>query len=418
MTRCPPNVKCRGVVPAVSHIMLHSDTLANEFNDILNAVEIFAPFQPLDPAVTFYAPLRNNTRDLRLNQDTFSRNSEAWYLDGSGIYRRSLSDQARFENGRLLMEPAKTNKCTNYNANPDSGVINVVGAGATVRRIYNPQAIQAAGLQDICLSGFVVELENETGSLVSAYINGTTGNLNTHTCSLWMNTFGESIGLGLGGTGYTQYTTTELQRCLHTGDPDTTNRVLVIQLDPGEKCQFVLNQLEESPVVTSPIITQGASSSRAIDTLQYFQPAGFENLFNQTEGMLVVGYRPKADSASASGNRALVTLSQSVFGLLYYDENQFKTYDGVNGNGVPRGAFLANDEFSIAVRWSGAVSEIGFKKNEDSWVWSTETVYDGAWPSDNTNLFVAFTVTIPEQLGDLTIYNEDKGTAWIEANYP
>ena len=56
MTRCPPRVKCRGVIPAVSHVMLQSDTLATEFNEILNLVEIFAPFQPLDPAVIFYAP--------------------------------------------------------------------------------------------------------------------------------------------------------------------------------------------------------------------------------------------------------------------------------------------------------------------------------------------------------------------------
>ncbi len=425
MTRCPPNVKCRGVVPAVSHIMLHSDPLANEFNEILNAVEIFAPFQPLEPAISFYAPLQFNTRDLRLSQDTFSRNSEAWYLDGSGIYRRSLNDQARFENGRLLMEPAKTNKCTNYNANPDPEIINVVGGGGTVRRIYNPGDIQAAGLQNICSSGFVVEIENETGGLIGAYVNGTVGNLNPHTVSLWMNTFGASVSLGLSGVGTVPFVTNALERCDYGAVPDNANRVLLLQIDPGDRCQFVLNQLEESPVVTSPIITEGTAGQRSTDNLLYQRPT-FSDLFNQSEGVVVADFQPLWNDDDINDQPYIPLLGVNTGSNLLYALHiagtsgiRFYSFDQVNAPQVRYIGGPVNGElFRVVSHWSAAdPNELGigvYRYSDEQWTWDNRA-YNGSFPT-NESFYVGNEPALPHRVSGAQVFNQYRDRQWIEDN--
>ncbi len=418
MTRCPPNVKCRGVVPALSHIMLHSDTLANEFNDILNAVEIFAPFQPLDPAVVFYAPLQFNTRDLRLSQDTFERNSEAWYLDGSGIYRRKLVNQARFENSRLLMESATTNKCENYNAEPDSAAENIITSlspGATFERIQDVSQLQAAGLSEICTSGFVWHLNNQSAAGESyAQFEGFTLNTNPHTMSAFWRGTGQGYLRLQGVAGTPVDLPGAYEREIITQDPPTTTQRMRIYAWPGADLYFVLNQFEEGDIATSPIITEGTAGQRAIDRLTYV-----ENWFNQTQGMTLVTLKPLFDLSSQIGDRGLLNLSDATLGLLYHDELFFKTYDGVNTAQIAHGGSIPGDIFFIAIRWltNPAELQIGLSKNGNTWQWVASSSYDGAFAKDS--LFrIGRALAYLYHFADVQIYNEDKGTAWIEGNYP
>ena len=432
MTRCPPRVKCRGVIPAVSHVMLQSDTLAQEFNEILNLVEIFAPFQPLDPAVVFYAPLRNNTRDLRLNPDTFQRNSEAWYLDGSGIYRRSLANQARFENARLLMESAKTNKCTNYNTNPDPALTNIRltgDASAIVRRVQNVSELANAGLLDICPDGNVLEFDNTASSGgANCIITGRADNLNQHTISAWALKIGapEVRLQDTYGQGIQPFVNTSLERITSTYVPINVAGEFSINAAAGGKCQFILNQLEESIVATSPIVTEGTAGQRAIDFLSYADPVSW---FNQSAGMALINARASFDSSLfVDGNytESLFSLFEDRFNLLFLRSpaaqgpnfrSQMSNSQTAQGASIN---FAPGDSIQIAVRWnrSAPAFQIGHKLNNNTWVWGTEITSNLADFAIGSEVYVHYLPSVwPSRLSDAIIYNEDKGRAWIEDNY-
>ncbi len=420
MTRCPPGTKCRGVVPALSHIMLQSDDLAREFNDILNGVEIFAPFQPLDPAVTFSAPLRNTVRDLRLSAETFSRDSEAWYLDASGIYRRASIGAPRFENSQLLMEPASTNKCENYNANPDPALTNVNPGAATASLVAAPAELLALGLSDICSDGNVIELHNEGGGPTNAGITGAVGNLNSHAVSAWMNTFGSVVEFGVSDNRQL-VSTVGWERVTVIATPTGTWNTWQIRLDPGERVQFILNQLEEAPVVMSPIVTEGTAGQRALDTLNYLPAAGF---FNQLQGMAMVTVSfPWAFAPGVlRSNSGVLSVSGLAFSAIYIRNEvdtgaDFRSYI-VNTNVGVETTWQADDVFYVALRWNDPISQIGFRRNNEPWVW------DPAYTNPSMNWALDGFIRLcldsrePKRIGNVQIFNEDYGTAWIEANYP
>ncbi len=433
MTRCPPNVKCRGVVPAVSHIMLHSDTLANEFNDILNAVEIFAPFQPLDPAVSFYAPLQFNTRDLRLSQDTFRRNSEAWYLDGSGIYRRSLSHQARFGNNRLLMEPAKTNKCISYNANPDAALSNWIltgAAGAVIRRVQDSELV-AVGLGNVCSSGDVVECDNRAnavGDWATFRDAAPANNTNVHTISAWCKKLdgdGGDTKLRTHDNSFSiDFDNSTFERITVTGNT-TTGSGLALRVNGGARCRVILYQYEESPVVTSPIITEGTAGQRSIDNLLYQRPT-FLDLFNQSEGVVVADFQPLWNDDDINDQPYIPLLGVNTGSNLLYALHiagtsgiRFYSFDQVNAPQVRYIGGPVNGElFRVVSHWSAAdPNELGigvYRYSDEQWTWDNRA-YNGSFPT-NESFYVGNEPALPHRVSGAQVFNQYRDRQWIEDN--
>lgn len=170
-------------------------------------------------------------------------------------------------------EPASTNKCTNYNANPDAGLTNVAftdtGTGGSLTRVTDATELAAAGLDSICTSDYVYALVADT-ALAYADIAGATGNTNDHTLSCYVRVISGTGDLGLdsvpgqvefSGSTYTKYSITKT--------PDTSVRLLRVRADAGSTIYFILNQLEEKAFATSEIITEGSAVTRNKDDLSY-----------------------------------------------------------------------------------------------------------------------------------------------------
>lgn len=376
------------------------------------------PRAGLDPAITFYAPLNNSTLDILGAVATFTRASDGLYLPYSGAdWRTAGSNVSRHESAKLLMEPAITNKNTNYNANPDAALTGLQGNGATASRSFNPDAIAAAGLSQVCTSGYVAQFENTSGSVKSPYVDGIVGNTNPHTMSVFVNTFGSDATLKIsGGTGIT-INSTSLQRFDVTETPLSNARVLQFTIDDGEKIQFVLNQLEENAVVSSPIVTLGAAGQRAIDLLSWAGASGF---FNQAQGMALITLKPgysKTDQAAVL--QGILSLDSASSSNLLFMDGSIKSTDGTNTAAVVAPAFSDGDELKLAVVYgpTGASAlQVGYSLNGAAWVWSIAVAYDGGFTLVSA-LILARAITLPGRYASVYLYNENRGTAWVESNY-
>ena len=172
-------------------------------------------------------------------------------------------------------EPASTNKCTNYNANPDAGLTNLTkGADGVLTRVTDLTELASVGLDGICTSSYVIKLDN-TGGAGAAFLvfEGDVGNTNPHFVSIYLRGTGTLSGIrvGIQGGQTTPVTvTSSYQRFTHNPTPGATNRALIVESIPiGGIVYFILNQLEEKAFVTSEIITEGSAVTRNKDDLPY-----------------------------------------------------------------------------------------------------------------------------------------------------
>lgn len=222
----------------------------------------------------FYAPLTTDlTEAVADYAGAVSRASDGWYLAGS-TYQVAASNTPRFESEGLLIEPASTNLCTNFNANPDAALTNVIKGGdvaTVVSRVSDSAALNSAGLGNICSSGFAIQVDNSGGLAPgSASIVGATA-ASTHTGSVFARRVSGSGSSSLGFTGggfSTPITSSTYERVTATG-VTALNEFLRVTAGAGDIVRFVVSQAEALPTSTSLIVTQGASSSRAGELLTY-----------------------------------------------------------------------------------------------------------------------------------------------------
>ncbi len=369
-----------------------------------------------EPIATFIAHLRNNVASTT-GPGTFTRASDGLYQGADGVWRVAGSNEPRFEDSQLLMEPASTNKCGNYNAVIDAALKNIsTGGTGTLSRQDDSVALEAAGLTDIG-NGFAVDVLSG-GTVFNANIAGAS-NAATHTISAWVRKIGTTGFVNFRSSGLSlsvpvdseQYQRYEVSGLLEASE------VLQVATSGGGHARFVLNQMEELPVPTSPIITQGAAASRAIDALTY---ANADQFFNQAQGMALITMRPRFDKGQNSGVEGLLTVnSASRANVLYYD-TAFRSNDGTNVAAVATPAFVKGDLMRVAATWGPAgpgALNVGYRLNDNPWVWSVAAAYDGAYLTDDILAIVA-TCGIPVQVSDVRLYDENRGEAWIEANYP
>ncbi len=462
MSRCPPGVKCRGVIPALSHIMLQSDQLASEFNDILNAVEIFAPFQSLDPSVTFYAPLQFNVRDLRLANDDFERESTAYRIvSGQGLVL-TPEGLPRFEQGAFLSEYSATNvmlwsqELTRpaWEQRDSIGVVlspAVAPDGTfTAYRLSDPGPGSAAA----SIFQIVPKPNNSDEYIGSVYIRKTTAtpavlpcfDLTFGTARTFLVSFdpftgatGFPIDNPYGAVAFDAIWVDDIGdwwRVSGKGADNSTNNQLWLRLFPAAttglnsgwdvnasgQCDFWQCDVVQNYTPSSAISTLAASALRARDKLEY-SPIDF---FSATEGMVIFKLRSVFGvlASDARGNR-LLTLDDAQAALIYHtgpNPLRFVLHGGTGATIVNiLGDLEREKDYWVAARWTASIKQIGYLDPDSGvWQWGGEDLAGVFSTADNKLTICPHTggSNDPTQISEITFYDDDKGRDWIEQAYP
>ena len=387
---------------------------------------------------TFHAGLTNNT-DAKtpggiVLPGTVARATSATYnnIRNELILAAPNESRQEFSSGQplgTLMEPASTNKCTNYNANPDAALTNISTQGdaaGVMSRVADVAALTVGGLSALVPEGFVVKLDNTGGSGVfEALIEGSAVNTNDHMCSIFWRGSGNARLRLTGTVGSVVALPSAYERYSVKQTPAAGTNRLRITAEPGAVLFFILNQLEEQPAPTSPIITSGSSTSRATDQLQWAS----SGVLNQIQGMAAILWRPgfsgddMPNGSLSSGPILRLTASPTGGDFLYFQketagDQRFINYDGTTYSllEIP-GGFIKDRVYAITLRWTGAVKQLAFKA-AGSWVQDIEEPYDGAFPDDGSislSRYAGFAFQAPTHSRDLYFWDEDKGQAWLES---
>lgn len=425
------------------HQLIHADAFAAELEALGLDSSIFRLGGVPAPVLLNLVPRRAGVFDALPNtfgfadfSSAFTRASDGMYLDAEGRWKIAGSNALRAEYASdgsflgILFEKESTNKCENYNLDPDASLTNVTKSGdaaATLTRVQDAAALATYGLQAITADNYVFKLDNSAGSTAAlATVSGTCGNTNTHTisavarldsasagaCALDMD--GVFTGIAITGTAYSRFEATD--------SPDATTRQLQVSAAAGGIVYFVLNQLEEQVLATSPIVTVGASATRADDNLSYpvTDYAG-NKLFSQDAGMVALRWRPKFVSADAAGvSQHRIVRVHSGSELIYYQSpagtEAIRTWDSTNPvrTAAISGGVSVNDLLLCCVRFSNLKTQIGYKR-DGAWVWSTEATYDGTYGEGFISVnSITGSIKLPSHASHLMIWDQDEGSDFLE----
>lgn len=126
----------------------------------------------------------------------------------------------------------------------------------------------AGGFGNIAPSGKWYKLDNSAGSTVAPVaIGGVTGNTNIHSSSIIAMVTQGTANLRLNATNPTVITPGSVARVTQVAEtPSDATRQLRIEAGANSVVYFLVPQLEELPFTTSPVVTNGATASRAQTT--------------------------------------------------------------------------------------------------------------------------------------------------------
>lgn len=203
---------------------------------------------------------------------TLTRSTTGTYFGADGVLRTAAINAVRTDynpaNGTLrglLVEIQGTNKCTNYNLNPDAGLTNISASAGTLDRVNDAANLPFDGGT---VGGNVFHLNNATGSPVTITVTGTTGNTNKHSIRVFARFTGTAPTLQLtGAVGAVACNNAYAETKSDNITPGTTADQWQLVVPNGTEVWFLGNQLEEGPFVTSPIETAGAAVTRAADNV-------------------------------------------------------------------------------------------------------------------------------------------------------
>jgi len=212
---------------------------------------------------------------------TSSRSGTAGtYRNDNGKWVAAPINTLRYHNdpdtglrGIILEETTVTNKNTNVNINPAATTNLTKGgdAASTLTIVDITADIATAGLDLLCTNGDVFYLNNASGVTdATCTIGGTTGNTNRHSLSLWAKGAGTGKHGHFGLTGGTtvDISGTTFQRYKNENiTPGATTDQFVITVQAGKGVYFILNQLEENRIATTPIYTNGTTGVRNPDNV-------------------------------------------------------------------------------------------------------------------------------------------------------
>ncbi len=235
---------------------------------------------------------------------TYTRaDSVATLRNNAGKLIASSVNTPRFDHDELgtalgmRIEPPSTNKNLNYNINPTNtfGLTKGGDALSVLSVADDPGGLLVgAGLDLLCTNGKLFFLDNSAGSSNSYVdIGGEVGNINPHSFSVYI--AGVASGYSgnctfVGSSTTVAITSASLTRLLlENQTPTHSTRKVRINVSAGKGVYFILNQLEEMPFSTSPIITAGTASTRQREVCV---ATGIDstNWFNEHSGAMVGEY--------------------------------------------------------------------------------------------------------------------------------
>jgi hypothetical protein len=139
----------------------------------------------------------------------------------------------------------------------------------------------------------------------------------------------------------------------------------------------------------------------------------------QAEGVVVVKARMGFARAVFPSDHAILSFNTPASTLIYIygPGGALSTYDGTTGITVEY-SWADGAELLIAVRYNTATSkrQIGVKPvGSGTWTWSAEGTYDGSFAS--SNIVELKTTAGLIKASAVSVYNKDKGRAFIEENF-
>lgn len=317
-------------------------------------------------------------------------NDTATVTDTNGDLDQVLANTARFDHDSsgtetgLFIETTRENKCEAINFNMTSGdesEFTVTGTGATLSVVSDPSTLLAdAGLDQVCTNGNVYQL-SAGASNATATINGTVGNTNIHSASVWAAsnvgfTAGQ-IDITGGNVGATTISGTSMVRyTVERETPDATSRQFRIQANATRTVYFVLFQLEEGALPSSEILlSSAASATRNQDDIVN---ESITSLIDKNEGAVLFkgkmenvaeadqGFFGLTDDDSASDVIGLRSLSTDGF-----LEGQFISA-GVDTSTEKVGKPLIDDDYVCGIVWNS--SHVKIIHSHGGVVWTDTSV--------------------------------------------
>ncbi len=416
------------------HQLIHSDALAAELEALGLDSTLFGAAGIPAPVFANLLPRRAGVWDALPNtfgygdfSSAFTRASDGLHRDGQGVWRVAGNNVLRPHhdaNGNflgILFEPETVNECENWNANPDAALTKLTKAGSgTLTRELVTAELAAAGLSSVCSSGYAIKIDASAGITDVSVTGNSSTNENTVSAYIYCPTGSGHIAIaGVASQAFSA--NGGFTRIEATMTPVTGNR-LQVRGNAGAIVYFVLNQLEESPVASSPIITQGASATRAVTGCAWPGTDAHGNkFFNQTEGNALLFWRPRYDDADRAGGIQLGlmnTRSAGNLGLCFLNtagNSAFQTNDGTSTQGLQFTGGLVKDELVLVmVRWSTSANQIqiGYK-SAGTTAWSVIGPYDGAYLDDDVFKLYQNPVR-PELYGPVFLWNQDIGRDFLQ----
>lgn len=235
---------------------------------------------------------------------SFARASSGLAETASGVLVPFGSGLPRLTDRGLLIEEARSNKVTIHNANPVdlTGVTRSGDAASILSLVSDAAALAAAGLASVVTGGQVFKLDNSAGVTTAfATFAGATGNTNPHRATLYVR--GGTGVVAMAGSGSAAFSASAGYVRRETAmTPDTAARTFYVRADAGQVVHFILPMLEEGGFATSPIVTQGAATTRAADVCSV---SGLATLLVAPYAVVAHADLPSADGV----NRRLVTIN-------------------------------------------------------------------------------------------------------------
>lgn len=385
-----------------------------------------------EPPLVFLAPLHRGINSGSI-AGVGTRDSQATYWAEDGTLKIAQVNEIRheFQNGQplgALMESASTNKCRNWNANPDAALSGLTLGGeaaASMNRVLDVAALQAAGLNRLATSGYVIQVINPGPSTARVNINGGVSNLNLHTVSMYWRGSGQGgIRLNSAGAANSPAPATYERFVNAALTPTDAGDYAQVLIQPGATIYFLLNQLEEQPASTSVIIIEGAAASRALDQLSWsLTDSEGRNILNSTEGMFAFLWTPQIGHADMSSLQTdLLSCTTAQFSLAYLNiaaaDRRIATQDGTPNQTVlqfPGNAINAQQLYLILGRYGGSGKQVGLKTG-GAVSWSGEGTYSTPYPQE-TELRINRSSSVGAYFNSLNLWSEDKGTAWLESYF-
>lgn len=255
----------------------------------------------LSPAASSLAARAFDLTAALPSEITYTRNDTvATRRNASGKLVALAAHAARFDHDAagnplgLLVEGSRQNKSLLYSASPTTTTGLTVASGApTLSIVTDATALAAAGLDQIG-NGNVFKID-AGGADCDVDLDGTTGNTNPHSFSLYARLVGGSIArlkrsgtasnyLSFSGASYVRYK-------LENETPSGTTNKMRLQVNAGGVLYFILPQIEEGAFCSSAIVTSGAAATRAADEVKITAPGG-KFWFSEKQGYAAVRYRP------------------------------------------------------------------------------------------------------------------------------